>query len=94
MFDIKYRDDQSVVLSGRLDASQVENARAVLEQVKGSCVIDFHDLNYISSAGLGLLLATQKRLVEAGYKLKLVNLNQHIRDVFHYAGFDKIFEIG
>ena len=58
-----------------------------------SCVVDFDGLSYISSAGLGLLFATQKRLVDGGSALTLVNLNPHIREIFHIAGFDKIFEI-
>ena len=83
-----------VSLTGRFDASQVEKARAVFDQVKSATVVDFAELEYISSAGLGILLMTQRRLREGGAGgLKLVNLNKHIRDVFQYAGFDKIFEI-
>lgn len=56
--------------------------------------MDFSRLEYISSAGLGVLLATQKRLQDRGAGLKLVNVNSHIRDVLHFSGFDQIFEIG
>jgi len=94
MFEIDASDDGVVRLRGRLDASQVDTARAVLEQVTASCVVDFTELKYISSAGLGVLFATQRRLLDAGGALKLVNLNPHIREVFGIAGFDSIFEIG
>jgi anti-anti-sigma factor len=50
-------------------------------------------LTYISSAGLGLLFATQKRLVDTGDALELINLNPHIREIFQIAGFDNIFVI-
>ena len=50
-------------------------------------------LEYISSAGLGVLLKTQKRVMAGGQGLRLVNANKHIRDIFKYAGFDRIFEI-
>jgi len=43
--------------------------------------------------GLGVLLKTQKRVMQAGRGLRLVNVNRHISDIFRYAGFDKIFEI-
>ena len=83
----------TVYLRGRFDAAEVERARDVFDGIVESCVIDFSGLNYISSAGLGLLFATQKRLVDDGGALTLVNLNPHIREIFHIAGFDEIFEI-
>ena len=93
MFEIDRPNTETITLSGRLDASQVETARQILDQVTSSCVIDFEQLSYISSAGLGLLFATQKRLMDAGGGLTLKNLNPHIREIFQIAGFDNIFEI-
>lgn len=93
MFNATNPENGQVRLSGRFDAAQVEKARAVFDQVKDSTVVDFGELEYISSAGLGILLMTQRRLRETGKSLKLINMNKHIRDVFQYAGFDKIFEI-
>ena len=93
MFEINRGDDGTLNLCGRFDAAQVEKARATLELVTDSCLVDFKDLLYISSGGLGLLFATQKRLVDAGEALILTNLNPHIREIFQIAGFDNIFEI-
>ena len=94
MFEIKMNEENEILLSGRFDASQVENANVVFEKINKSTVVNFKDLDYISSAGLSVLLVAQKRLTENNQKLKLVNMNNHIRDVFKYAGFDMIFEIG
>lgn len=94
MFEAKVAENNEVQLSGRFDAAQVEKARSVFDTLTTSTVVNFHELDYISSAGLGILLMTQRRLREAGGGLKLINMNKHIRDVFEYAGFDKIFEIG
>jgi len=58
-----------------------------------SAVVDFQDLDYISSAGLGILLATQQRLKKGGKAIKLVHMNRMVRDVFKIARFDLIFEI-
>jgi anti-anti-sigma factor len=80
-------------LIGRLDASQVPIARGAMDRLNGSCVVDFGELEYISSAGLGLLLSVQKRLMDIGGKLRLVNMNRHIREIFRMAGFDHIFDI-
>jgi anti-sigma B factor antagonist len=93
MFDVSVGDDGRVKLSGRLDASQVEAARAALDVVETSCTVDFTNLEYISSAGLGVLLSVQKRLSRSGQSLRLSNLNSHIGEIFRIAGFDKVFEI-
>jgi anti-sigma B factor antagonist len=64
-----------------------------LDQVAGEVTVDCAKLEYISSAGLGVLLKTQKRLMAASGKLRLVEVNRHLRDIFMYSGFDQIFEI-
>jgi anti-anti-sigma factor len=93
MFEIDQSEGGNVILRGRLDAAQVERAREILDRVESSCDVDFTELSYISSGGLGALFATQKRLVDSGHGLRLVNLNPHIRELFHIAGFDTVFEI-
>lgn len=93
MFNIALTDGGIVQLSGRFDAAQVEKARSVLDQLNVTTSVDFKDLVYISSAGLGVLMATQKRLSDKGHKLKLKNVSGHIREIFKIARFDLIFEI-
>ncbi len=93
MFDVRVLDSGDLTFSGRLDASQTDKAEKVLKSVNSSQEVDFKDLEYISSAGLGILLANQKRLKAAGKGLILKNLNNHIKDIFMFTGFDKIFEI-
>lgn len=82
-----------IVLKGRLDAAQCERALQFFDAVADPHVVDLAGLEYISSAGLGVLLKTQKRAVAAGRGLRIVNVNRHIADIFRYAGFDKIFEV-
>jgi anti-sigma B factor antagonist len=93
MFEIEKVGNENIKLRGRFDASQADKARDMLREVLGSCVIDFEELDYISSAGLGVLLGAQKRLGESGNNLKLINMNKHIREIFRIAGFDRIFDI-
>lgn len=93
MFSITRDDNGTVRLQGRLDASQVEAARSELDRIHASCTVDFGKLDYIASAGLGVLFATQKRLMDAGEALTLANLSPHIREIFQIAGFNHIFEI-
>ena len=93
MFEVVLADDGTVIVEGRLDAAQAVKAQAFLDQIEGQCVLDLAKLEYISSAGLGVLLKTHKRLMGAGSGIKLINVNNHIHDIFRYSGFDKLFEI-
>jgi anti-sigma B factor antagonist len=93
MFDIRLGDKGEVVCEGRLDASQAAKAQEFLDALPAPDVVDMARLEYISSAGLGVLLRTQKRLLQAGGGLRLVNANRHVRDIFRYSGFDRIFQI-
>ena len=93
MLAIDFGPNDVVVISGRLDAAQSAAAQAFLDQVQGKVTLDCSALEYISSAGLGVLLKTQKRAMASGKGLKLVNVNRHIQDIFRYAGFDRIFEV-
>jgi anti-sigma B factor antagonist len=93
MLQIEYGDGGQVVIAGRLDAAQSAAAQSFLDKVTGEVTVDCAKLEYISSAGLGVLLKTQKRLMAASGKLRLVEVNRHLRDIFMYSGFDQIFEI-
>jgi anti-sigma B factor antagonist len=93
MLEIGYGESGLIVLVGRLDAAQSAAAQAFLDGVSQPPALDFALLEYISSAGLGVLLKTHKRLMAAGGRLRLVNVNNHIYDIFRYSGFDQVFEI-
>lgn len=93
MFEIQMGEQGCVVVSGRLDAANAEKALAFLDEVESQCEIDMAALEYISSAGLGVLLRTHKRLMQGSGGLTLVNVSAHIRDIFTYSGFDKLFTI-
>lgn len=93
MFEIRFDESGAVVAQGRLDAANAPQAQEFLDAVDGACLLDLGKLEYVSSAGLGVLLRTHKRLMGTGGGLKLVNVNSHIADIFMYSGFDKIFEI-
>lgn len=98
MFSIDFDEAGHVVMSGRLDAAQASRAQEFLDHIHGGCQVDMSELEYISSAGLGVLLKTHKRLMAGGAQsetrgLQLVNVNHHINDIFRYSGFDKLFTI-
>ena len=93
MFDISFNDSGEVKLNGRLDAAQAPHAQEFLDNQAGPCILDMTTLEYISSAGLGVLLKTHKRMLADSSGMVLINVNPHIIDIFRYSGFDKLFEI-
>lgn len=93
MLEVKQVNDSLIELTGRFDASQVETAEAVLDHVQTDFTLDCQKLEYISSAGIGVLLGTFKRLHETGNAFTMINVNPQIRQVFRYAGLDKVFSI-
>ena len=92
MFNIDWDGSGDVSLEGRLDAASVDQARDVLTRVESSCRLDFSRLDYIASAGLGVLIAAQRRLRDQGHGLILAGLSPHLREVLNLAGFEGIFE--
>jgi anti-anti-sigma factor len=80
-------------MAGRLDATQCDAALKLLNDIEDLRVIDFGGLEYIASAGLRVILLTQKRCKAAGNGVRLINVTPPVFDIFHYAGFDQILDI-
>jgi len=93
MLSIEQAGQGRIVISGRLDAANADKAQAFLDGIGAGCELDMQELEYISSAGLGVLLKTHKRMMAGGTGLVLVNVSNHINDIFKYSGFDNLFEI-
>jgi serine/threonine-protein kinase RsbW len=86
-----------VALAGNLDSNTSPQAQQALDAVLASggknVVVDFTALDYISSAGLRVLLGTAKRLRGAGGALRLFGLNETVREVFDISGFSTILAV-
>ena len=80
-------------MAGRLDASQVEKAKDVMEQLNESIQIDLSQLDYISSAGIGLFISTHTRLAKINEKMTIINPNELVRNIFHLSRLDQVFDI-
>lgn len=81
---------------GRLDTvTAPEMERTVQETLPGitELVFDFQKLEYISSAGLRVLLSSQKAMNAQG-KMTVVNANETIMEIFEVTGFSSILSIG
>ena len=93
MFRVEPVSRGVVKLVGRLDASEAEPALKVFSEFSESMVADCSDLEYISSAGIGVLMQTYKRLFDLGLVLRLSNASPRIRNVFGYAGLSGLLGI-
>jgi stage II sporulation protein AA (anti-sigma F factor antagonist) len=86
-----------VKLSGRLDSSSAqateESFGRVLAPGPLHLAIDMSQLEYISSAGLRVLLVVAKKMQQAKGKVVLFGLVRNVREVFSISGFDRIFSI-
>ena len=83
------------VLEGRLDTVTAPELEAELQgSLDGveELVMNFEALEYISSAGLRVLLATQKVMNKQG-EMKIVKVNQTIMEIFEVTGFSDILTI-
>ena len=93
MLDLRVLDSGAVQVSGRLDAAEADRALAFLNQLPGPVTLDCAGLEYISSAGISVIMQTLKRLTTQGSRLSLVELKPRVRSVFVYAGLDKVLDI-
>lgn len=91
-------DDVTIVaISGNLDSTTSPQAQQALDVVVAGgakkIAIDFSQLDYISSAGLRVMLGTAKKLGATGGGLHAFGLNQTVREVFDISGFSAILHV-
>ena len=84
----------TVSLEGRLDTNTAPELEKELESLDGvqNLIFDFKDLEYISSAGLRIILALQKIMNNKG-SMVIKNVRDDVREVFEITGFSDIITI-
>ncbi|HYC50915.1 MAG TPA: STAS domain-containing protein [Gemmatimonadaceae bacterium] len=90
-------DVSIVAIAGKLDSVTSTQAQQALERIVDGgarrIAVDFSRLDYISSAGLRVLLGTAKTLMAAGGALRTFGLNDTVREVFDISGFSAILRV-
>ncbi|MER2151786.1 MAG: STAS domain-containing protein [Candidatus Limivicinus sp.] len=85
----------TVTLEGRLDTTTApqleESLRESMNGIK-ELILDFQDLEYMSSAGLRVLLSAQKNMAKQG-SMKLIHVSDVIMEIFEVTGFVDILTI-
>ena len=92
----KVKDNElTVALEGRLDTITAPELEAELkESLEGITVLtfDFKDLEYISSAGLRVIMSAQKIMNNKG-EMKIYNVNETVMEIFEVTGFSDFLTI-
>ena len=93
----KVCNDNEVILnvSGRLDTTTAPSLETAVAEVLSGCeylILDFAGLEYISSAGLRVILKAQKAMAAKG-GMKLLHVNETIMEIFEITGFSDILTI-
>ena len=95
--NIKKKKDGSTLtvnIVGRIDtATSPEVDSYINGNLDGvsELILDFKEVNYVSSAGLRVLLSLHKKMAPKG-GMKLQNVNEAVNDVFEVTGFDEILD--
>ena len=92
---MKNESELNLVIEGRLDTTTAPQLEAELKQsISGveTLVLDFANLEYLSSAGLRVLLAAQKVMNKQG-EMIIRNVNETIAEIFEITGFSDILTI-
>ena len=93
--EVKQENGTLVSLSGRLDTMTTPELEKEMEKILPEAerlTLDFAGLEYISSAGLRLLLKAQKEMSKKG-GMKLVNVNAEIAEIFEITGFSEFLTV-
>jgi len=86
-----------IALNGNFDTNTSPDAEAhlnaLINEGTTKIIVDLKDINYISSAGLRVLLVTTKLLKSKGGECRICNLNEMVQEVFDISGFNMIFGV-
>jgi anti-sigma B factor antagonist len=86
-----------VQCGGKLDTNTSTEAQEYLGKLidggAAKILMDFGNVDFVSSAGLRVLLATAKRLSGSGGSLRVCGLNETVNEVFEFSGFSTILSV-
>ncbi len=90
-------DIKVVDLIGKLDTNTAPDAEKHLNKLtkEGAkkILVNLEKLDYVSSAGLRVLLSTNKQLQSSSGLLRICNLNEVVKEIFDISGFSSIFNV-
>ena len=95
--DKNYNDKElTLTVEGRIDTLTSKELEDEITAELGNfdaLILDFANLEYISSAGLRVLISTQKKLKADNIPMIIKNVTDSVNEIFRMSGFDKILKI-
>jgi len=86
-----------VLFEGEMDTNTSPEAESYLNELRASgsqkLLLNFEKLDFISSAGLRVLLATAQTLKSDGGEMRVCNLNPDVKEVFDISGFSTLLQV-
>ena len=86
-----------IIITGRLDAETAPEAETFMNEIVSEETIkllfDLCDLEYLSSAGLRILLSAAKEMRRREGKIVLCSLNEFVKEIFEVSGFQSLIPI-
>ena len=93
----KVNDVAVISLNGRLNVTTTGDLEAVfnklIEEKETKVLVECRDLEYISSAGLRVLLIAQKKVNALGTEMKIIGVHESVKEIFDITGFSGIMKI-
>lgn len=86
----------SITLNGELNTLTAPNLNSLLENELPkitSLILDFSGCDYVSSAGIRVLLATFKQLKQSKGNMRLINVGENFKEVLEVTQLDAVFDI-
>ncbi|WP_458456713.1 STAS domain-containing protein [Methanobrevibacter sp.] len=86
----------TLIVEDRIDTLTSQELDKEINNERGnfdSLILDFSELNYISSAGIRVLISTQKKLKSEDIPFSIKNVNDANIEIFKMSGIDKILKI-
>ena len=95
--EVAYIDDAATVaVKGQLNtntAGDFERKLASAFSRTHALTLDFAQLDYVSSAGLRVLVGAQKQVTKAGGSMRIANVIDDVREVFEITGLIDVFDV-
>lgn len=91
------KHEEKYYIKGEIDVSNCDQFKEKLYEIvdttKTDLQLDFSDLRYIDSAGLGILVGTYKRLKEVDLKLIISGSSENIKKLFYITKLDTLIDV-
>ncbi|MDP8206752.1 MAG: STAS domain-containing protein [Candidatus Electryonea clarkiae] len=93
ILSIKLTGENEHLLSGRIDSESLDILKDYLDELDGEVSLNMSEVKYINSAGLGIILAADRRMKKNKGSIIIVHPSGFVSEIFKISGLDNIIEV-